>query len=193
MFPLPLALVGPSGSGKSTLVKYLISMFPEKFKFSVSSTTRKIRPDEKNGLDYEFLTLKEFQTKIQQNEFIEWAEVHGNLYGTSKKIISNIQSQGKICLLDIDVQGVITLYESKINFNRLCILSKNEEVTRQRLIDRRTETTETLKIRLERMKKENHMIQLHPQIFTNTIINDQLDQTKAATIQLVKKMYPGIL
>ena len=187
----PLALVGPSGSGKSTLIRFLLSKSSE-FKFSVSSTTRNIRPKEVNGKDYYFITKHQFENNINRSEFIEWAEVHGNFYGTTKTEISNIAAEGKICVLDIDVQGVLNLYNSGFDFNRICILPIDENSIRQRLLKRKSETEESLKLRLENMRNEITVMKTYPQIFNQFIVNDDLNVTKSKILEIVKNLYPFI-
>lgn len=193
MAKLPLALVGPSGSGKTTLVSFLLSKFSQSFEFSISSTTRAKRPNEVNGKAYNFLTHEEFMTQVQNNEFVEWAEVHGNLYGTTRSAIKQIQNYNKICLLDIDVQGVLNLYKSEIIFNRICIIPKDEESIKKRLMKRGTESPEALKIRLDNMNEEIRVMKQNPEVFCNYVINDSLKDTKDKLLEYVKKMYPDIV
>ena len=100
---MPLIFTGPSGAGKGTLMKHLTDNYPEKFGFSVSCTTRGIRKGEVDGVHYNFVAKETFQQMIENNEFIEYAQVHSNMYGTTKSQILKIQSEKKIPLLDIDV------------------------------------------------------------------------------------------
>ena len=192
MIKIPLALVGPSGSGKTTLANFLLSKYSNFFEFSVSSTTRTKRISEINGTDYNFITREDFLLKIQKNDFIEWAEVHGNYYGTTKQAIKDIQNRLKICLLDIDVQGIINLYNSKFVMNRICIIPKDEESIKIRLLNRKTETPESIALRIFNMKKELDIMKNHPEIFTNTIINDNLDASIESLLVIIKRMYPEI-
>lgn len=189
MLKLPLVIVGPSGVGKTVLVNTLLSKYPDKFEFSVSCTTRPMRKNEKNQVNYDFITKELFQSKIKLNEFAEWAEVHGNLYGTTKAAIFQVQTHNKICLLDIDVQGAISLYSSKVKFNCVSILPKNEESIRKRLVKRASETPESLLLRMENMKKELEIIKKNPEIFTNFLVNDDLEVAKNELFQIVNQMY----
>merc|ERR1712151_917610 len=93
-------------------IKYLQKCFPGKFGFSVSHTTRAPRPGEENGVDYHFTDLNTMQSEVAAGKFIESATVHGNMYGTSKESVISVRRSGKICLLDIDVQGAKTIHES---------------------------------------------------------------------------------
>lgn len=99
----PLVMVGPSGAGKGTLIDDLKKQYEKKFGFSVSYTTRAPRQGEVNGVHYYFVTREVFQQMIDRNEFIEYCEVHTNMYGTAKSQITGIQKENKIPLLDIDV------------------------------------------------------------------------------------------
>lgn len=101
----PLIIVGPSGVGKGTLIEELTKKYPNLFGFSVSYTTRDPRPGEVHGKNYFYIKKDEFKQMIEKDQFIEWFEVHGNFYGTSKGVIKDIQSENKIPLLDIDIQG----------------------------------------------------------------------------------------
>ena len=101
---MPLVIAGPSGVGKGTLIEKLLKDFPTFFVFSVSHTTRAPRPGEENGRSYHFTTVPLMEAAISKGEFLEHAKVHGNFYGTSYAAIKNVADQGKVCILDIDVQ-----------------------------------------------------------------------------------------
>lgn len=147
--PRPLVLAGPSGSGKSTLLKKLLQDYPDKFGFSVSHTTRKPRPGEKDGKDYHFTDRETMQAEISDGKFIESAEYSGNMYGTSKQAVEDVQKQGKVCVLDIDLQGVRQI--RKTDLKPLCIFIKppSLEELETRLRARNTESEESLKSRLK--------------------------------------------
>jgi guanylate kinase len=101
-----VVIAGPSGVGKGTLIEMLMKDMPGKFGFSVSHATRKPRPGEVNGTSYHFVTVPGMEAAIAKGEFIEYANVHGNYYGTSKKSVADVCEAGQVCLLDIDIQGV---------------------------------------------------------------------------------------
>ena len=103
----PIAFCGPSGSGKSTLLNRLILEYPHLFAFSVSHTTRNPRPGEENGKNYHFVDREIMLNKIGRNEFLEYTEFSGNIYGTSKESITDVLQSGRICALDVDIQGII--------------------------------------------------------------------------------------
>ena len=100
-----MIIVGPSGVGKSTLINQLTEKYPGKFGFSVSYTTRAMREGEKHGVNYFYVSQDEFRKMIDKDDFIEYKQVHKNMYGTAKSQIRSIQAAGKIPLLDIDIQG----------------------------------------------------------------------------------------
>ena len=108
----PLVVAGPSGSGKSTLIKRLLAKHPDDFGFSVSHTTRAPRQGEEDGVAYYFSTREEMDADIEAGLFIESAEYSGNLYGTSFKGVEDVTTAGKVCILDIDMQGVRSIAAS---------------------------------------------------------------------------------
>ncbi|XP_021708767.1 guanylate kinase isoform X3 [Aedes aegypti] len=153
--PRPLVICGPSGSGKSTLLKKLFKEFPETFGFSVSHTTRKPRPGEENGVHYHFVSVEEMQAAIENGEFIETAVFSGNMYGTSKKAVENVQQQGKVCVLDIEIEGVKQVRNSD-RLNPLLVFVNPPSVAEleRRLRGRQTETEESLQKRLNTARVE---------------------------------------
>ncbi|ETV88381.1 guanylate kinase, variant [Aphanomyces astaci] len=116
--PDPLVVTGPSGVGKGTLITRLLGKYPTQFGFSVSHTTRDPRKGEVDGVAYNFVTADEFESHVQSNAFLEFAYVHGNGYGTSVRAVEEVQTQEKICILDIDIQGVqqVKKSSSKMKF-----------------------------------------------------------------------------
>jgi len=97
---------GPSGAGKSTLIGMLRKEFPEDYGFSVSHTTRGPRAGERDGVDYYFVEKAAMEREIAEGKFLETAHVHGNIYGTSFEAVNKVSAKDKICILDIDIQGV---------------------------------------------------------------------------------------
>lgn len=146
--PRPLVLCGPSGSGKSTLLKRLFAEFPDKFGFSVSHTTRRPREGEQDGVHYYFVSRPDMEAAIGNDEFIETAEFTGNMYGTSKQAVREIQNQGRVCILDIEQKGVEQIRRTDLNpiliFNNPPTIDELE----QRLRKRGSETEESLRKRL---------------------------------------------
>jgi guanylate kinase len=143
-----VALAAPSGGGKTTLCRMLLERYPDTC-LSISFTTRPPRGGEQDGVDYNFVSRDKFQALIGAGELVEWAEVHGNYYGTSKTFLEEQCRGGKVVLLDIDVQGVDSL---KQEFGQAClsvfILPPSMEELESRLRARQTESEEKLRQRL---------------------------------------------
>ena len=173
-FLRPVVFCGPSGSGKSTLLKKLMGEFPTAFAFSVSHTTRKPRPGEMHGREYYFIEREEMLKAIQNNEFIESAEFSGNLYGTSKKAVQDILNTGRICVLDIDVQGVKSLKKTDLNPLYIFLKPPSMDILEKRLRERGTETEESLKKRLDAANAEIEYSN-EKDAFHHIIVNDSLD------------------
>ncbi|KAF4674275.1 guanylate kinase [Perkinsus olseni] len=165
------------GAGKSTLIKRLLKDHPGRFGFSVSHTTRGMRSGEVDGKSYHFTSRPTMKTAIANGEFIEHAEVHGNLYGTSKAAVRDVLSHGEICILDIDVQGVESLKASTdLGFYPayVFISPPSMQVLEKRLRDRNTETEAAIQKRLQTARKEMTYRDL-PGFWDLVLINDNLD------------------
>ncbi|XP_063548601.1 guanylate kinase isoform X2 [Cydia strobilella] len=173
--PRPLVLCGPSGSGKSTLLKRLLKEFPDKFGFSVSHTTRGPRPGEKNGVHYHFTTKDEMLAAIEKGEFLETATFSGNTYGTSKRAVEDVRRTGKICVLDIEIEGVKQVKRSDLDPLLVFVMPPSIEELERRLRGRNTESDEALKLRLETARKEIEFGQ-EPGNFHIIIMNDNLNK-----------------
>lgn len=171
----PICFCGPSGSGKSTLLKKLTSEFPNSFAFSVSHTTRKPRPGEVDGKDYNFVSKEEMLKKIEAGDFLEHAQFSGNFYGTSKHAVMTVLESGKICTLDVDIQGVKNLKKTDLNSLFLFIKPPSLEDLEKRLKGRGTENDESLKKRLDTAKIELEYEKQEPNAFDYVIINNDID------------------
>ncbi|KAJ7372858.1 hypothetical protein OS493_016784 [Desmophyllum pertusum] len=154
----PLVLFGPSGCGKSTLKNRLLMDFPEKFGFSVSHTSRSPRPGETNGKEYHFTNRETLQRSIDAGEFIESAVYNQNLYGTSKKAVQDVLDANKVCLLDVDMQGVISLKETDMDCYYIFVKTPTLDELERRLCARGTETKESISRRLNIAKKNLPML-----------------------------------
>ncbi|KAK6457049.1 guanylate kinase [Scheffersomyces xylosifermentans] len=170
----PIVISGPSGTGKSTLLKKLFAEYPDKFGFSVSNTTRQPRAGERDGIDYHFTTVEDFKKAINENSFIEWAQFSGNYYGTSIKAVKDVVETGKICLLDIDMQGVKSVKKTDLNARYLFVGPPSIDTLRERLVGRGTETEESIEKRISAASAELEYSKTgaHDKI----IINDDLDR-----------------
>jgi len=165
-------VAAPSGAGKTTLVRLLLESEPG-VHLSISYTTRSPRPGEQNGREYHFVEVDAFKAMIARQEFLEWAEVHGNFYGTSKKWISDQLAVGRDVLLEIDWQGaqqVRSLFPEAIG---VFILPPSMEELTRRLTGRGTDAAEVIAKRLDAAQAEMR----HAGEFDYVIINDQLDQS----------------
>ncbi|KAL0108845.1 hypothetical protein PUN28_014158 [Cardiocondyla obscurior] len=171
----PLVLCGPSGTGKSTLIKRLFDDFPDTFKFSVSHTTRMPRPGEQDGIHYYFTDKEKMQEQIKNGEFIETATFSGNLYGTSKRAVEEVQRLGKVCVLDIDVQGVKQIKRTDLNPFYVFVKPPSIVELERRLKARNTETEESLERRLSIARSELEYGET-PGNFDVVIENDNLEK-----------------
>lgn len=147
-------LCGPSGSGKSSLLKRLMEEYPDTFGFSVSHTTRKPREGEQHGVHYYFETWANIEAAIKRNEFLESATFSANLYGTSVAAVKKVQEEGKVCVLDIEIEGVKQVKNSHLNALYVFIEPPSLEELERRLRNRKTETEDSLKRRLDTANKE---------------------------------------
>lgn len=150
----PLVISGPSGAGKGTIIDLIMKAFPGKFCFSVSHTTRAPRGKEVDGIHYHFVTRDTMEREIAAGKFIEYAEVHGNFYGTSLSAVERIWNSGKICILDIDIQGVKQVKASPLSPRFLFISPPSLEVLEQRLSGRGTESADKIAIRMKNASEE---------------------------------------
>uniref|UniRef100_H3DDL0 Guanylate kinase n=1 Tax=Tetraodon nigroviridis TaxID=99883 RepID=H3DDL0_TETNG len=173
--PRPVVLSGPSGAGKSTLLKRLMKEHEGVFGFSVSHTTRSPRPGEEDGKDYHFTSREAMREGIDKGDFIENAEFSGNMYGTSKAAVEDVQSRNLICILDVDIQGVRRIKETDLNPIFISIQPPSMETLEKRLRDRQTETEESLQKRLEAARIDMELSQ-EPGMFDVVIINDDLER-----------------
>jgi guanylate kinase len=167
-----LIITAPSGAGKTSITKYLMEKFPV-LTFSVSAATRQPRGNEKDGVDYHFISAEDFKYKIQHNEFVEWEMVYeGKYYGTLKSELERIWSVEKVPVLDIDVKGAIHVQQQ---FNEgtlsLFIEPPSVEELKIRLQSRGTETVESLAARINKASYELSF----KEHFNKTIVNADLE------------------
>jgi len=182
----PLVIVGPSGVGKGTLIAMLQREFPDKFGFSVSHTTRGPRPGEVNGVHYNFVDKAAMERDISSGKFLEHANVHQNIYGTSFAAVKNVTKAGKICLLDIDVQGAELVKKSGMDAAYVFIAPPSLQELERRLRGRGTETEDAVLKRLENAKKEMKSKDIAG-FYDAIIINDDVDKAYAALKEVIKR------
>jgi guanylate kinase len=144
----------PSGAGKTSLVKALLAKKAMELAVSVSHTTRDIRPGEVNGVDYHFVSLNQFESMIQNDEFIEHARVFDNLYGTAQQSVEGILDSGKHVILEIDWQGARQVKQKMPETVCIFILPPSREALEQRLVDRDTDDQTTIKRRMKSADRE---------------------------------------
>ena len=165
-------LSGPSGSGKTTLAKHVVNTV-NYVDFAISYTTRKIRDGEKDGIDYKFIDEEKFRFMIDSNQFAEWAEVHGNLYGTPIYEIDKVLDKGIDILLDIDVQGSLQIKTKYRNSVHIFLIPPDLITLRKRLSKRNTENSSELEKRMEMAIKEISRINDYDYI----IVSDDIDKS----------------
>jgi len=186
----PLLITAPSGCGKGTLITRLVTDFPQIFKPNVSYTTRAPRPGEEHGVHRFFVSMQEFERAIQQKKFVEYAKYTDNYYGTHRDYINSVIKEGKICIIEVEVQGAKNIAISELDCNFLFIAPPSIEALRERLIGRGTETPERIEKRIEAAKWEMEEAQKSG-IFPTTIINDDFELFYEHVKQYLRKTYPN--
>ncbi len=178
-FPgLLFVISGPSGVGKGTLCKNLIKVVDD-LNYSVSMTTRSPRTGELNGKDYIFVDKDSFLDKVAANEFVEWAEVYGNYYGTPWTELKGALESGKDILLEIDTQGALQVKKKYPNGIFIFILPPCKEELKARIIKRGTETPETVQKRLANLEKELDVVNEYDYVIINDSLQEAMDKLKA--------------
>ncbi len=179
-----ILITAPSGSGKTSIVKHLMQKFPL-LSFSVSATTRPPRKNEKEGIDYYFISENEFKEKIHNKEFFEWEMVYeGKYYGTLKSEIERIWREKKIPVLDIDVQGAIHLQQQyPVNTISIFVQAPSVDELKKRLQLRGTETEASLQARLNKSAYE----MTFKNYFENIIVNENFAEACKETEKITRK------
>lgn len=171
----------PSGAGKTTLCQKLREIIPD-LKFSVSYTTRQPRSGEINDVHYTFIDEGEFRSMAAEGEFIEWAEVHGNFYGTSKKRIEDIINSGFDVMLDIDVKGARQIKNHFSESVLIFVLPPSMSVLKERLVGRMSESEDVIKKRLRNALDETKEYKNYDYVIINDMIDDALKDMAAVII-----------
>lgn len=165
-----IVISGPSGAGKGTICKALLEKHEDLY-LSVSATTREPRNGEIHGVNYYFLTKDEFRKRIDSNDFLEWAEVYGNYYGTPKSSVEEMLNEGKNVILEIDIQGALKVKENCEDGVFIFILPPSMEELKQRIINRGSETPDSLMRRFTSAYQEINYISK----YNYGVINDKVE------------------
>lgn len=172
---------GPSGSGKTTLIKRLLDVMPD-LKFGVSYTTRNPREGERDGIDYRFVTVDEFHRMIEGGMFLEWAEVHGHLYGTPVSEVNAQLSAGRDVILDVDIQGAASIRKRLGCGVYIFIAPPSREAIIDRLKGRDTEKGVEIEERIARFDAEMEKAESYDYIIINDKIDEALEQLSSVVI-----------
>jgi len=175
-----------SGAGKTTILDHLRKAVPH-LVYSISVTTRKPRRFEQNGVHYFFISADEFRRKIDAHEFAEWAQVHGNYYGTPRSFIDASINAGKHVVMDIDVYGKIQFDKTYPEAIGIFIKPPSWEELERRLRGRGTESDEVVKLRLANAIKETEFAETAGK-YEYTVVNDDLENAKKRIVELVRKI-----
>ncbi len=178
---LLVVVSGPSGVGKGTLCRALRKRFPE-LHFSVSATTRPPRPGEKHGIDYYFLSKEEFETRVKNNGFLEWARVYNNYYGTPWGPVQEILQRGEDIILEIDMQGAEQVKDRYPEGVFIFLLPPSLEEQKRRILKRGTEDAESLAKRLGSVGEELKYLPRYDYVIVNDDITASVDKLAAIII-----------
>jgi guanylate kinase len=177
-----IIIAAPSGAGKTSVVHHLIQSLPKRLEFSVSCATRSPRANEKDGIDYYFISAEEFKQRIEKDEFAEWEMVYeGKYYGTPRSELTRIWNAQKVPLLDVDVKGGLAVKRNYPNSLSIFIEPPSIEELKKRLESRGTESPASLQTRIEKatfeMTSRSH--------FDTIVVNKDLTQTCEVVEKLV--------
>ena len=176
-----IIISGPSGAGKSSLCKEAFRQIPNLY-FSISSTTRNPRDGEKNGVHYNFIGVAEFESGIANGEFVEWAKVHNNYYGTLKREVQKAQDAGKIIIFDIDVVGQKSIKAQYPDATSIFITTPNRAILEERLKERALDSAEMIQRRVEGALDEMQSVEN----FDFVIINDDFKSACEGFLSIIK-------
>jgi guanylate kinase len=176
----PIVVSGASGAGKTTLCHNLIAR-EERLIFSVSATTRPARGSEEHGKDYFFVSAEEFERMKASSELVEWAEVHGKFYGTPRAWMDERIAEGVSVLLDIDVQGGVQIMEAYPEAVSIFVVAPSMEVLEERLRNRKTDSGDSIEVRMKNAIWELEYMQK----YTYIVVNDTVDAAVSKMADIV--------
>ena len=176
-----IIITAPSGAGKTSITRYLLEKYPDRLSFSISAATRNKRENEKDGVDYYFLTPEDFANKIQHDEFVEWEMVYeGKYYGTLKSELQRIWNEGKVPVLDIDVKGAIHVQQQFPETTlSIFIEPPSVEELKRRLMSRGTETDDSINARVNKASYELSFKQSFNRIIVNSDLEKACEEAEA--------------
>lgn len=183
---LLIILSGPSGVGKGTIRKYISAKKEIDFEFSISMTTRKPRANEQDGIEYYFVSKEEFEKRIKENKFLEYAEFVGNFYGTPKDKVEELRNEGKNVLLEIEINGATQVLEKTKGDDRVVsffLIPPSLRKLEERIRSRKSEPEDVIQMRLQKGKKELKMAKFYDFVVKNDRINKAGDEI----IRILKK------
>ena len=166
---------GFSGVGKGTLVKELMDKY-DNYALSVSATTRNMRPGEEDGKSYFFLSVEDFEKKIENNELLEYAKYVNNYYGTPKQYVEDMLESGKDVLLEIEIQGMRQVKDIMPEALTIFVMPPTANTLKERLVGRNTETMEVIEARLKRAVEESQGIEEYDFILVNDDLEKSVDK-----------------
>lgn len=169
-----LVISGPSGVGKGTVLHDLMNT-QKNLVYSVSATTREKRPGEIEGVSYFYKSHEEFEKMIEENKFLEYAKVHNNYYGTPKEFVEKKIAEGKIVILEIDVQGALNVKNNTDDGVYIFLAPPSLSELKNRIVNRGTESTEDINLRMKNAKKELHYINEYDYLVVNDHLNSAIN------------------
>lgn len=175
-------LSGPSGVGKTTIRWEIPKLLPD-IHLSISCTTRKQREKEVEGKDYYFVTESQFEDMLSNGKLLEWANVHGNMYGTPSELIEEVLSQGKDSILVIDVHGAAQVRDARPESVLIFLMPPSIDELKRRLMGRKTESQESIKIRLDNAM---HEIELSLK-YDYKVVNNDIGQATQEIVDIIKE------
>ena len=184
-----IVMSGFSGAGKGTIVKEMLNRYKDEYKLSISATTRQPRVGEVDGESYFFLTKDKFESMIDNDGFVEWAEYVGNYYGTPKKWVDEQLEAGNKIILEIEMQGALKVRQRFKDALLLFITPPDYVTLKERLINRGTEDMETVQNRLKRAVKETEYIEQYNHVIVNNDVIEAAEEIHDIVCREVKKRH----